>query len=104
MPWSLSLAWAEAGRSVEATDSVLEKLTLVRRAGVCRISLVRGVPAFPMPAAAACDESVRVTFSTLAFAVELDNDGLGACSGRSLPKFFDGIGSFWFVSEMFDAS
>lgn len=56
-----------------------------------------------MPAAAACDESVRVTVATLAFAVELDNDGFGACSGKSLPTFFDGMGSFWFVSEMIGA-
>lgn len=89
MPWSLSLAWAEAGRSVEAEEWVRVELVLERCALPCTLlsSLSPGVPAFPMPAAAAWTESVRVTVETLAFAVKLEIEGLGACRGRSLPTF-----------------
>lgn len=42
----------------------------------------------PMPAAAACDESVRVTVWILLLAVELGTEALGAWRGKSPAMFF----------------
>jgi hypothetical protein len=47
----------------------------------------------PEAAAAASLESVRVTAWTLAFALEVGRDGLGACSFRSLPTFLVSVGA-----------